>query len=74
VRATVRHFDSAIWRSLSTTVTLVIPAYNEAERLARTMPLLRATFGEAPNVEVLIIDDGSCVRTIEVAKATAALE
>jgi glycosyltransferase involved in cell wall biosynthesis len=66
MRGNARHFDSAIWRSLSTTVTLVIPAYNEAERLSRTMPLLRATFGDAPNVEVLIVDDGSSDGTADV--------
>ena len=66
MRGNTRHFDSAIWRSLSTSVTLVIPAYNEAERLVHTMPVLKAEFGDAPNVEVLIVDDGSDDATAQV--------
>src|SRR4051812_48123320 len=64
-----RRFGAEIWRSLSTTVTLIIPAYNEAARLARTLPALRAEFGDAPNVEVLIVDDGSSDGTADVVRA-----
>jgi dolichyl-phosphate beta-glucosyltransferase len=66
MRGNARHFDSTIWRSLSTTVTILIPAYNEEARLARTMPLLRATFIDAPNIELLVIDDGSVDGTVSV--------
>lgn len=69
MRVSTRQFDSAIWRSLSTTVTLIIPAFNEAERLVRTLPALRREFGDAPNVELLIVDDGSHDGTAEVVAA-----
>ena len=39
--------------------SLIIPCYNEARRLAKTIPLLRAEFRGQRNVEVIFVDDGS---------------
>lgn len=45
-------------------VTIVIPAKNEAAGLHRVLPLIRKAF---PDVEILVIDDGSTDDTAEVA-------
>lgn len=47
-------------------VSLIVPAYNEAEHLRQTLPRLRAEFVDAADVEVIIVDDGSTDRTGEV--------
>ena len=39
--------------------SLIIPCYNEARRLAKTIPQLRAEFRGQRNVEVIFVDDGS---------------
>jgi glycosyltransferase involved in cell wall biosynthesis len=40
-------------------VSLIIPAYNDAGNLARTLPLLRSEFGNSHEVELIVVDDGS---------------
>ena len=40
-------------------VSLIIPTYNDAANLARTLPLLRSEFGNSHEVEVIVVDDGS---------------
>jgi dolichyl-phosphate beta-glucosyltransferase len=40
-------------------VSLIIPTYNEARRLGKTIPLLRSEFRGQPRVEVIFVDDGS---------------
>ena len=54
-------------------LTVVLPCYNEAERLPQT---LAALLGELPRgagaVEVLVVDDGSTDQTVAVAQAFAA--
>lgn len=51
------------------TVSLIIPAYNEEERLPRFLEALATFLAANPNLlqEVLIVDDGSHDRTTEVA-------
>jgi glycosyltransferase involved in cell wall biosynthesis len=50
-------------------LSVVIPAYNEADRLATTLHALQAaTAGQS--VEVVVVDDGSADTTAEVAAAT----
>jgi glycosyltransferase involved in cell wall biosynthesis len=50
-------------------LSVVIPAYNEADRLAATLHALqRATAGQS--IEVVVVDDGSSDGTAEVARAT----
>ena len=39
-----------------TTISIILPAKNEAEGLRRTLPGLRARF---PDAEILVVDDGS---------------
>lgn len=46
--------------------TLVIPAYQEAERLPQTLPKVVAAFRDG-SVEVLVVDDGSSDATAQVA-------
>jgi len=47
-------------------VSVIIPAYNEEETIERT--LLSITKSDYPDFEVLVIDDGSKDRTLEIAK------
>lgn len=54
-------------------LTLVLPCYNEAERLPRTLATYLESLPPAPGaVEVLVVDDGSADGTAEVAGAVAA--
>jgi len=56
-------------------LTVVLPCYNEAERLPRTLQTLLAHLSAAPGeVEVLVVDDGSTDATAEVAEAVAAVD
>lgn len=50
-------------------ISLIIPAYNEAQHLHETLPRLRAEYGDDRSVEVIVVDDGSRDRTAEVAAA-----
>lgn len=50
-------------------ISVVLPAKNEAEGLARTLPALRAQW---PQAEVIVVDDGSTDRTAAVAAAHGA--
>ncbi len=56
--------------------TVVIPAFNEGERVARTVETLRQEFGPGPveseQVEILVVDDGSADDTAEHAEAAGA--
>jgi glycosyltransferase involved in cell wall biosynthesis len=52
-------------------VTVIIPAYNEGEGLARTLPKL-IPLAEDSGWEVIVIDDGSSDNTAEVARAQGA--
>ena len=51
-------------------LTVVVPAYNEAERLPASLPVLVAGVGSVPRrrVEVVIVDDGSSDATALVAE------
>jgi dolichyl-phosphate beta-glucosyltransferase len=56
-------------------VTVILPCYNEAERLPGTLQALLAHLSAAPGeVEVLVVDDGSTDATITVAEAAAAAD
>lgn len=50
-------------------VSLIIPAYNEAKRLRTTIPVLRGEFEDARDVELIFVDDGSQDGTPEVIAA-----
>ena len=52
-------------------LSIVIPAYNEATRLPRTLAALRAHLGD-PAAQVVVVDDGSTDATAEVARAAGA--
>ncbi len=51
--------------SLSPTLSIVLPAKNEADGLRRTLPGIRERWPEA---EILVVDDGSTDATAEVAR------
>ena len=51
------------------TISIILPAQNEAEGLRRTLPALRARF---PDAELLVVDDGSTDDTAAVAAGAGA--
>jgi dolichyl-phosphate beta-glucosyltransferase len=56
-----------------TALTLILPCYNEAERLPTTLAVHLAALSQRPGeVEVLVVDDGSTDQTVAVATAIAA--
>jgi dolichyl-phosphate beta-glucosyltransferase len=56
-----------------TALTLILPCYNEAERLPQTLTAYLAQLSRQPGeVEVLVVDDGSTDQTFAVAQAIAA--
>jgi glycosyltransferase involved in cell wall biosynthesis len=64
---------AAVVLSTGTALTLVLPCYNEAERLPQTLAAYLAALPRAPGeVEVLVVDDGSTDQTFAVARAIAA--
>jgi dolichyl-phosphate beta-glucosyltransferase len=59
----------------TTALTVVLPCYNEAERLPGTLRTLLAHLsGTSGQVEVLVVDDGSTDATVMVADAVAAVD
>ncbi|MGA7732981.1 MAG: dolichyl-phosphate beta-glucosyltransferase [Chloroflexia bacterium] len=51
-------------------LSVVVPVYNEARRVGRTLPLLARYFrGQDYSVEFVIVDDGSTDNTVELARA-----
>jgi glycosyltransferase involved in cell wall biosynthesis len=50
-------------------VSIIIPAYNEAMNLGRTLPMLRSEFADSRSVELIIVDDGSTDHTAELVAA-----
>jgi dolichyl-phosphate beta-glucosyltransferase len=60
---------------MKTALTVVLPCYNEAERLPRTLEAYLAHLSRVPGeVEVLVVDDGSTDATSVVAEAVAAVD
>jgi glycosyltransferase involved in cell wall biosynthesis len=56
-------------------LTVVLPCYNEAERLPRTLRSLLAHLSGVPGeVEVLVVDDGSTDATVAAVQAIAAAD
>jgi dolichyl-phosphate beta-glucosyltransferase len=59
----------------ATALTVVLPCYNEAERLPQTLQTLLAHLPATPGeVEVLVVDDGSTDATVTVAESVAAAD
>jgi dolichyl-phosphate beta-glucosyltransferase len=51
-------------------LSIIIPAYNEEKRLPHTLEIIQAWGGECPfELEVIVVDDGSQDRTIDVVRA-----
>jgi glycosyltransferase involved in cell wall biosynthesis len=56
---------------MTTSLSIVIPAYNEAARLGITLPIvLDYLRGNWPNAEIIVVDDGSADNTAELARQT----
>ena len=54
-------------------ISVIIPTINEANNLKTLLPDLKAILSaEAANFEVIVVDDGSCDGTVEVAQAGGA--
>jgi dolichyl-phosphate beta-glucosyltransferase len=54
-------------------ISLVIPAYNEADRIPATLVRVREYFDALDELyEVLVVDDGSHDRTVQIVEAAAA--
>lgn len=53
----------------NSSVTVVLPAFNEAETIASTISRLRETY---PEYEILVVDDGSADNTAEIAEKQVA--
>jgi len=61
-----RSGDEDFRTSKSDTVSVIVPCYNEQDVI---VPSLKSTIGQTyPNLEILVIDDGSSDRTYELAK------
>lgn len=57
----------AVLRARPSSLSCVVPCHNEAENLALLLPQLRETLAEcAPHWEVILVDDGSTDRTMQV--------
>ena len=48
-------------------ISIVVPAFNEAQRLQETVPQLRTYLADWPSIEIVIVDDGSTDDTAKVA-------
>src|SRR5690606_20997571 len=59
-----RYWPTLSQRGGTMRLSIVLPAKNEAEGLARTLPGLRALY---PDAEVIVVDDGSTDATAQVA-------
>src|SRR5438309_187770 len=54
-------------------VSVVLPAYNEADTIAREIETIREAMNQTSYAyEILIIDDGSTDRTAEIVRSTGA--
>ena len=53
----------------SSSLSIVIPAYNESARIGKTLRQLVAYLGEQPGGgEIIVVDDGSKDDTVQVAE------
>jgi len=58
---------------VSPSLSIVVPAYNEARRLAETLPVIIEYLNHAyPRAELIVVDDGSSDGTAEVANSVLA--
>jgi glycosyltransferase involved in cell wall biosynthesis len=53
-------------------ISVVIPAYNEASAIERTISDVRATLGLGPLFEIIVVDDGSTDQTGTIARKSGA--
>lgn len=65
--------SSETQKPTSTLISVIIPAYNVAEKLPETLDSLASQSAkDDPRFEFIIVDDGSRDNTLEVAKSYAA--
>jgi glycosyltransferase involved in cell wall biosynthesis len=55
-------------------LSVVVPVYNEEENIPPLVEAVRAALTDIPRWELLLVDDGSADRTLEVARAAAAAD
>ena len=65
------HHERPIDTSFTPSVSIVVPAYNEAVGIAAAVTSLATS--HYPNVEVIVVDDGSTDRTLERVQSLVAL-
>ena len=53
------------------TITVVIPAFNEAQNIPRLIERLRQALRDVEDWEVIVVDDGSTDETLSIVKAMA---
>ncbi|WP_443074719.1 dolichyl-phosphate beta-glucosyltransferase [Streptomyces sp. NBC_01431] len=53
-------------------LSVVVPAYNEEQRLAPTLEAIRTHLGDSCSWELIVVDDGSADETVRVAREAAA--
>ncbi|MFF4181977.1 dolichyl-phosphate beta-glucosyltransferase [Streptomyces sp. NPDC001691] len=55
-------------------LSVVVPAYNEEQRLAPTLEAIRGHLGDSCSWELIVVDDGSADETVRVAREAAAVD
>lgn len=66
-RPTVDQSWRAIAQQVGPSLSIVIPAYNEADRIPRLLDAL-ASFVDVDHTEIIVVDDGSTDATAEIAR------
>ena len=57
---------------LNTSVTVIVPAYNESATIADDVRRIRSTFGESADLQLLVVNDGSSDGTDDLAREAGA--
>ncbi len=72
VEASLTASEAAADESPQASVTVIVPAYNESATIAEDVRRIRAAFSETPDLQLLVINDGSTDGTDELARGAGA--